>query len=79
MTNQINKYIGALWNKIDRNGANFYTGQIEFSDELFQHIKNNNNKLNISIFLNNYKKEDVHPDYRILIKQKQQTQVSAPW
>jgi uncharacterized protein (DUF736 family) len=47
--------IGAMWIK-EKNGKKYMTGVIEINGE----------KINIVVFKNGYKKEDKHPDYRIL-------------
>jgi len=49
--------IGALWAKKTKNGKPMFSGMIEVQGE----------KINIVCFLNSYKREDKHPDYKILI------------
>lgn len=48
--------IGALWEKSSSKGT-YFTGQIEIKGV----------KIPIVCFVNNYKKEDKHPDYRIFV------------
>jgi len=50
-----NDQIGAMWIKEGQRGK-YMSGVIEINGE----------KINIVVFKNGYKKEDKHPDYRIL-------------
>jgi hypothetical protein len=49
--------IGALWEKNSSKGLKFFSGQIEVNEE----------KIQIVVFKNDYKKEDKHPDWKIFI------------
>jgi uncharacterized protein (DUF736 family) len=50
-----NDQCGVLWIK-EKNNKKYMSGVIEINGE----------KINIVVFKNGYKKEDKHPDYRIL-------------
>jgi hypothetical protein len=54
------KYIGALWAK-DSGGNKFLSGEIEIDGK----------KTRIVIFKNNRKEKETHPDYNILLSDKQ--------
>lgn len=52
--------IGAFWNKVSGNGAPFKTGSITCNCGC-------NHKMDVVVFPNRYKKEERHPDERVLI------------
>jgi uncharacterized protein (DUF736 family) len=57
--------IGALWENKTSKGQEYFSGQIEWKGE----------KIKIVAFKNNYKKEDRHPDWNIMIsKPKEERQ-----
>ncbi len=58
-----NDSIGALWIK-EKNNKKYMSGVIEINGE----------KINIVVFKNSYKKENKHPDYRILRSRPQSEQ-----
>lgn len=49
--------LGALWKKKDKNGKTYLTGSVN----IFPY-----GQVNVTIFENNYKTKDNHPDYKIL-------------
>lgn len=61
-----NKNNGAGWIKQGKNGK-YISCQIEIDGK----------KYNFSIFKNNYKQKENHPDYNILLNQKQSTPPSG--
>ena len=51
-----NDYIGALWEKEDRNGYPYFSGEIEIEGT----------KYSILAFYNKYRYSDKHPHYKIM-------------
>ena len=50
------KSIGALWIKTSKNGNKYMSGEVEI----------NGQKHKITVFKNNYKEKETHPDYKIM-------------
>ena len=58
-----NNKIGALWIN-EKNGKKYMSGSVEI----------NGQAIRIVVFKNNYKEQDKHPDYNIMLSQPQQNQ-----
>jgi len=48
--------LGALWERTSKKGETYFSGVFELNDQ---------ERINIVIFKNNYKEEEKHPDYNI--------------
>ena len=57
--------IGALWQKKAKNGTNYLSGMVTLGNKAYP----------IVCFLNQYKKEAKHPDYRIFPQESREKSV----
>ncbi|MBZ0158431.1 MAG: DUF736 domain-containing protein [Alphaproteobacteria bacterium] len=56
------KRIGALWKRESRDGKKFLSGVLDLGPM---------GDVNIAVFVNDKKEKDKHPDYNIVLSQKQ--------
>ena len=67
------KDVGAIWNKTSVNNKPYKSLSLDLVELQHQGVDLKQEKLNLNIFRNYYKKEgDNQPDYRVYIKEKKE-------